>query len=638
VLAPSFAVNGAPKAFYGERMRELLADASASGWEDARRRFTTEVLAGRLRAPKRSRLARLRAKLAGTTWEDTLQDLVDPTRAGWKFLLDLRPESRVLFLGPTWGAAPLALAAGCAQVVVLDGALERLQLTRHQAWAAGFTNLTFARVVDPLQLPLADATVDVVVVPGLAEWLTSVAGGRPLPEGSGAQLLRELRRVLGPDGQAYIGTDTPVTRLLGGRRPKGSLYSARAMRADANAAGFAGCRLFAPLPFRHKFHQVLDLDHTDRMNFSADAYRTRGRLVRPLIRLWDRCNRGAAIERRLYGYLPGMSAVLSGNAGSRSFAERIIQHVTPGRDSMPLTRYFVRPKGVAVLVAGRPEQGPHEGLVVRLPLDPRAEDTCALHHRTLESFASDARLSPALRALFPAPIAQGTFEGQTFFAETSLHGESGRLYYSRSDRRYDRAIVNAAEVLCGLRRATETPVVIDQAEFDRLVGTWLGELRGLVREENRATIDAIAGWLAPTLIGSTLPLGWHHGDYDFANLLYGADDSVTGILDFEVFEPRGLPLIDLLLLLARRPIRKQGFAFGTLFTNVILNRNLPRLEAGLLEEEMRILGIDEPLYRALALCCWLNHLRLRRDTWLVRSPSWLDDNLHDVVECVRRLL
>jgi hypothetical protein len=93
-----------------------------------------------------------------------------------------------------------------------------------------------------------------------------------------------------------------------------------------------------------------------------------------------------------------------------------------------------------------------------------------------------------------------------------------------------------------------------------------------------------------------------------------------------------------MVLLARRPIRRRGFAFGTLFVRAILERTLPALEAGLLGREMRTLGIDESLYRALALCCWLNHLRLRRDSWLVRSPSWLDDNLHTVMKSVRRIL
>jgi aminoglycoside phosphotransferase (APT) family kinase protein/SAM-dependent methyltransferase len=638
VLAPSFALNGSPKSFDSERLRQLLADASTLGWDEARRRFTSEVLSGRLRSPKRSRLAKLRAKLNGTTWEDTLQDLVDPTRAGWKFLLDLRPDARVLFLGPTWGAGPRALAESCGQVVVLDGAIERLELVRQQTLGCGLRNLTFARVVDPLRLPLGDHSIDLVIVPGFAQWFEAVAGERHMPAAAGDELLREFKRVLAPGGQAFLAADTNVALLLGTRRPRGTTYSSRGLREASTAAGFTGCQLFAPLPFRHKFHQVLDLDRNDRMNFSADAYRTRGKFLRPLVKAWDFWNRAGAVERKLYPLLPGVSAVLSTEGEHESFAERVVHHVTQQNGSGPaLSRYYVRPKGVAVLVArGRDTDG--AGLVVRLPMNEGSEATCALHHRALTTLANDERIPPALRALFPRPLGEGQFEGQPFFAETSLTGESGRMYYSRSGRRYDRAIVNAAEVVCGLRRATDVPTLIDGAQYDRLCGTWLGELRGIVPESARETIDRISAFLDRTLRGAILPLGWHHGDYDFANLLYGPDDSVRGILDFEVFDAHGLPLIDLLLLLARRPIRKQGVAFGTLFVRSILGRELPPLEAGLLKRELAATGIDDEMYRAIAFCCWLNHLRLRRDSWLVRSSSWLDENLHAVVEHVRTTL
>jgi aminoglycoside phosphotransferase (APT) family kinase protein/SAM-dependent methyltransferase len=641
LLGPPFTLERESETFCGERMRHLLEEAAVRGWEEARERFTGEVLAGSLRAPGRSRWARVRAKLAGTTWEDTLQDLVDPTRGGWKFLLDLHPAARVLFLGPSWGAGPLSLARSCGHVVMLDGVLERLQLTHQQASGCGLDNMSFARVVDPVHLPLPAASIDLVVVPGLAEWFMAVAGDRPVPSDCGAALLRELRRVLVEDGQAYVATDSRfgVAWLLGGRRPAGASYSPRTLRRAAEAAGFSTTALFAPVPFRHKFHQILDLDRTDRMNFCADPYRTRGRVLRPLVKAWDRCNRDGAIERRLYPSLPGLSAVLSNGSANPSFAERVLHHLRAD-GSIPtsagsLTRYFVRPKGVAVLGAGPSGAG---GVFVRLPLDERAEASCTRHHRALLMLRNDQRIPAAVRDLFPAPLAQGTFDGQTYFAESARPGESGRLYYSQPTRRYDRAIVNAAEVLRQLRRATEQPVHIDRAEYDRLCGFWLAELKELVSAEHRGAFEAIAHLLQETLLGATLPLGWYHGDYDFANLLYGRGDRLTGILDFEIFDPQGLPLIDLLLLLARRPIRKGGMAFGTLFVRSILQRELPPLEAKLLATEMETLGIDERLYRAIALCCWLNHLRLRRDSWLVRSPSWLESNLHEVVESVRSVL
>jgi len=640
LLGPPFAVNVAGRTFATDRMRRLAADAHAVGWETARQRFAAEVLSGTLRAPEQSRWARLRAKLAGTTWEDTLQDLVDPTRAGWKFLLNLRPTDWVLFLGPSWGAAPVSLARSAAHVVVLDGNVERLRLVSEQAAAAGLDNLTFARVVDPLRLPLPDGSVNLVVAPAIVEWFAAVAGERVLSAACGRELLCEFRRVLAPRGQAYVATDnrTGLTRLLGARRVSGASFSARGLREAASAAGFRASRVLAPIPFHHKFHQVLELEPSSAVRLSADPYRTRGRLVRPLVKAWDVCNRNGALDRRLHPLLPSIGAVLSTEPEIPSLAERLLEqlatdgHIAPG---CRLTSYFVRAKGAAVLVANAPGG---DGVIIRLPFDERADATCAAHHQALEMLASDLRISEELRRLFPVPYGRGTFAGQPFFAESAVAGEAGRVYYSRRTRRYDRAILNAAEVLRQLRRATEEPVKVDGGEFARLCGRWLEELRGIVGREPRVALDAIERRLERTLIGRTLPLGWHHGDYDFANLLYGARDAVTGILDFEVFEARGLPLIDLMVLVARRPIRRTGFAFGTLFAGSILERKLPPLETRLLEEEMRTVGADEELYQALALCCWLDHLRLRRDSWLVRSPTWLDQNLHEVVEAVRRIL
>src|SRR5215467_7059046 len=60
LLGPPFAVEPSRASFCSDRMRGLLEEASTLGWEEARGRFTTEVLGGALRAPSRSRWARVR--------------------------------------------------------------------------------------------------------------------------------------------------------------------------------------------------------------------------------------------------------------------------------------------------------------------------------------------------------------------------------------------------------------------------------------------------------------------------------------------------------------------------------------------------------------------------------------------------
>ncbi len=637
LLGPSFRVQVTAQTFASDRLRRLLRDAETLGWEEARARFSHEILCGELVLPHAPLWERVRARLTAATWEDTLQDLDDPARIGWKFLLDLSPDARVLVLGPSWGAVPLGIARTTAHVVVLDGALDRLRVVAHQAISAGLDNVTCARVLDPLRLPLADASVDAAVVPGLGDWFDAVLGRKPAPPHAGSELLHELRRILVAGGQIYLAANRWPGWLVDQPARRGVRYTPRTLKRAAAAAGFAGSRLYAPFPFRHKYHQIIALDRTDSMQFSADVYRARGRALRWLVGAWDLVSLPARVRRHLYSGVPSIAAVLSTDPDGSSFAERIIRdlgaHIPPA--ARIITHYFVRPKGVAVLIAGVPGDG---GAIVRVPLDDRGEQACSIHHRAVETLSRESRIPRMLRTLFPTPIATGTYERQRFFVESALPGETGRRYYSHRRRRYDRAIVNAAEVLSALRRATEQPVKIDATEFDRLCGRWLGELLAFVRGDVRADLEAIQQWLERTLIGTTVPLGWHHGDYDLANLLYGPDDAVTAILDFEAFDARGLPLVDLLVLLTRRLIRRHGLPFGTVFVRASLTRTLPPLEAELFAREQRRIGADERLCRAMALCCWLNHLRLRRDTWLVRSPSWLESNLHEVVVAIRRTL
>ncbi|MCC6765156.1 MAG: hypothetical protein IT293_10875, partial [Deltaproteobacteria bacterium] len=191
VLGPRFAAAlPRPASFEDARMAELIADCAIVGWPEAERRLAREVLAGTLASPAGGRLERLRAKFAGATWQDVLQDLSDPTRAGWKLLLDLDRHSRVLVLGPTWGAVPLALARGAAQVVVLDAVAERLRVVRAQADAFGLDHVVVARVFDPVRLPVADGSIDVAVVPCLRSWFAAFSGHGPRAAGAIVDLLQ----------------------------------------------------------------------------------------------------------------------------------------------------------------------------------------------------------------------------------------------------------------------------------------------------------------------------------------------------------------------------------------------------------------------------------------------------------------
>jgi len=118
------------------------------------------------------------------------------TVARLRAILEPRPGERILEVGPGVGiyALPIAAALGARGTLeALDIQGEMLAALARRARAAGVTNLITAEG-DAQRLPYADASFD-------AAYLVGVLG--EVPDLSLA--LRELRRVLKPDGRLVVG-------------------------------------------------------------------------------------------------------------------------------------------------------------------------------------------------------------------------------------------------------------------------------------------------------------------------------------------------------------------------------------------------------------------------------------------------
>lgn len=132
--------------------------------------------------------------------------LFEEGRADWRFYLDLDSDSRVLDLGCGWGNLSFELASEYENVTAVDYSLSKLSFVRSRILAEGVNNIRPVRADINSRLPFRDNSFNLVVLNGVLEWAGAYKYEKR-PEEYQEDLLREINRVLKPDGYLYIAIE-----------------------------------------------------------------------------------------------------------------------------------------------------------------------------------------------------------------------------------------------------------------------------------------------------------------------------------------------------------------------------------------------------------------------------------------------
>ena len=303
-------------------------------------------------------------------------------RAAWRPLLPIDRDVSVLDFGCGLGGITLALAPYCNEVVAVDLTRERLASLRAAARHWGLDNIQLIHGGDSLVLPFADCQFDIVLLNGVLEWLPESFPGDPQVIQS--RFLKEVRRVLKPEGLVYIGIENRLAySYLREREDHTNLYwSSLIPRFMANVysqwkrgkpyrtytytyggyrrllkgSGFRAIHGYSPLPDYRYPQRIVDLDNAQRLQ--ADGPERSG------LRIRLKTNR-VFLRRFAHSFSlvasPGRQVATGVLDALRDRINRI-----PGVGSVLLTDYRVTANGILIFCTFRSEAG-FRG-VVRLPL------------------------------------------------------------------------------------------------------------------------------------------------------------------------------------------------------------------------------------------------------------------------------
>jgi ubiquinone/menaquinone biosynthesis C-methylase UbiE len=491
----------------------------------------------------------------------------DETRAAWQFLLHLPENASALDVGCGWGNLSFSLARNFAAVYALDLVPERAVMASIRAREAGLANVTALAGGHAAHLPFPDASLDVVVLNGVLEWVPVSFPDIADPREAQLRLLREIARVLKPDGEVYIGIENRVGyayflgkpdehsklkyatllprswanrySLAKRREPyRTYTYSWRGYRKLLRNAGFITDRFYCPFPEYREFSELIDLNHAQ--NLARALYPTSflGRLG------MQACKQ----VNIFHEFSPTYSIIASKTQGLDRFVDRLLRHV--GTTASDDGHLHVTRTAAALLFTPK--------VVVRLPLTERARMRMKVESANLHSIGSRPR------PLVPELIAEGQFQGQDYLVTRAFSGVSGARIARRP---HNLAVVlrQAAGFITEFHRETIQEQVCTeewlQKNFDWLVD-YIDKLGGSVAELKTLS--------RRDLLGKRVQAVTAHGDFSLQNLVFNPQScQLTGVVDWDLADTRGWPGRDLLHLFVAREYETRGCTFNEAVLTVL---------------------------------------------------------------------
>jgi aminoglycoside phosphotransferase (APT) family kinase protein/SAM-dependent methyltransferase len=516
---------------------------------------------------------------------------------GWRFLLPGLRKRRALCFATVFDNTPLTFASLADECVVV--AVDPLMADglRHRLSEAGHAQVKVI-TADPetSRLPFAGGHFDAIVADDIEAVIRSPSlPSRPQRSAALAALFREVGRVLSADGVAFFGLRRGGPSSLfdwlphrGNSAPLGVGHCQRAARQ-------AGLRLAAVHPF------IIDRGLLSEVILGR--YRSL-RLGKPRKeRLKELVLRGPFAAPLAHG----IGIVCDRGHRTGSFVREMIQ-ILEGKGilsagSWEPKRYLVLNGKVIISIGLRPRRNGE--LIVVLPLTPGNVARRRHEHAILRRLASSGT---AMSSLVPTALGESSLHGQPYFALTEMTGVSIDAAPSNLQELTERA----SETLSRFHAST----IRDARLEGDLRATLLTEPLSLMRDQLGDTaapaVNQISDALCRQFAVTRTRTVWTHGDFKIENVLFEQGTStVTGIIDWDLSQEQGWPLLDLLYLIAYNRVLREGRAFEDVVQNTLVPWRLTSEEHRLITAYQETVGLAAENPAVAVALFWVQHLGTR---------------------------
>lgn len=572
-----------------------------------------------------------------------LERLLDARGGVLKCVVPVQKDGSALIAGAGWHNSYLFLAECFQETVVWDQDPLRVSILERLANLLGLKPRFESGALDDLLGRLAKQ--DLIVFEDSLSWILSHPAGSTYK--TMVDLMQKASRLLSERGECLVAVPNRLAldSLLGGHRgsspepgrPPQAGASPRSVlnQNGASTSDVQGCWVPSLLrAFRHS-----ELRH-QRLYFLYPSRESPEQILgwgngepsgeqHPLVRMLNQTGMGKY-------FFDSPVFVVSKKPPQNNLLESLLQRMQEQlglREAPKICRNIISNQNTLVFFLELESDGK---AVLKLPLCETSLRRVELDRNMLEKAHEVS--TPEVRPLVPRVLCYGVLHKQPYFVRCYVPGVDAKLLvHSREE--YSRVVADAAGILLQWHQASHRVVELTPELCERYFVTYFRQARPYL-PAYLGLLDEIQSFLQQASIGQPLSLGLMHGDFHFNNLMIDPGTRrISGILDWDMGEMDGLPMLDLFHLMMSKERGLRDCGIGEAFDKVLLSNAFDPEESRLVEEFRCALGISEQLLLCLKMAYWARHcLGNIVQSGGLKPADWMQENVFNVLENLRQTI
>jgi len=579
-------------------------------------------------------------RLNSDEYNRIIQELIYENHAGYILMMmgAALQKARILYVGRIEGGIPFCLGLHGHTVFVCDIEKDKLNFISKRSKALGLNNIYCLNSrLD--SLPFKKHVFDLIVLETKSFY----------PENHGAEqpnldLGRILQRIKGfqkENGQFIVltGNRLSPTRVFkafrnGLKELKNThsffVYRIRRILKDM---GFRQVHSYGIYPDAGYFQPLVKIKHGLGATFqffgSGDVTK----------RSLKSRFKSALTRNKLFAPSYGVSASVE---RSPIFIEEILDIVcgelknNPNINiKKPVVQSIINRKTQRIMVRISEKNCPKLSVLLKIPFGKWAKIRELNNYSAIEEVNSREGISEYIKKRVPRPIYQGLIYDREVYIESFFS------YCFPSHRRDAYTLhYEAMKFIFLLHSRTISNETLAGAVYKRLVDDPLDSIETFCYQDGHfRCLDVLRRYVKGVLLGRDIPLVFVHGDFGFGNILVGKNiKALSGVIDWELSDPKGLPGQDLFFLLL--DFDRNGLDGYIEFLRMyITNPEEASRKNMYIKKYLDLLKLPADVLPALIILHWACQVASRgfsmRKTY---HPYWLENNIYNFLYRCSRVL